>query len=40
MVASNAGGQWTAVDRSDRSALPLAQLIDGWWFLRDEEVKP
>ncbi|WP_146231061.1 hypothetical protein [Micromonospora sicca] len=38
MGMSNAGRPWTAVNGSDGSALLLAQLIDGWWFLRTEEV--
>ncbi|MEU1360767.1 hypothetical protein ABZ356_13105 [Micromonospora zamorensis] len=34
--AGKAGRPWTAVDGL---AQRLAQLIAGWWFLRDEGVK-
>ncbi|MFD6568717.1 hypothetical protein [Micromonospora profundi] len=34
--AGKAGRPWTAVDGSGSSALRLAQLIAGWWFLHTE----
>ncbi|TWG28957.1 hypothetical protein FHX75_112116 [Micromonospora palomenae] len=36
--AGSAGRPRILVDRWDSSALLLAQLIDGWWFLHTEEV--